>query len=67
MKTELLLAEASNTISHAVDVLMRGGVVAFPTDTVYGLGVLATEAESIERLYSIKGREQTKADCCAHC
>jgi L-threonylcarbamoyladenylate synthase len=61
MKTKLLLAEASNTISHAVDVLMRGGVVAFPTDTVYGLGVLASQAESIERLYSIKGREQTKA------
>ncbi len=61
MKTKLLLAEASNTISHAVDVLTQGGVVAFPTDTVYGLGVLASQADSIERLYSIKGREQTKA------
>ena len=61
MKTKLILAGASNTISHAVDVLMQGGVVAFPTDTVYGLGVLASQAESIERLYSIKGREQTKA------
>ena len=61
MKTELLPAEANNTLSHAVDVLKRGGVVAFPTDTVYGLGALAFMPESVERLYSIKGREHSKA------
>lgn len=61
MKTELLPAEANNTLSHAVDVLKRGGIVAFPTDTVYGLAALAFMPESVERLYSIKGREHIKA------
>jgi L-threonylcarbamoyladenylate synthase len=42
-------------------VLERGGVVAFPTDTVYGLGALAFDAESVDRLYAIKGREHSKA------
>ncbi len=61
MKTKFLSAQAPNSISHAVDVLKEGGVVAFPTDTVYGLGALANMPESIERLYNIKGREHTKA------
>ncbi|MGH2582759.1 MAG: L-threonylcarbamoyladenylate synthase [Anaerolineales bacterium] len=61
MKTERLSAEAPDSISHAIDVLEHGGVVAFPTDTVYGLGAPAFNRESIERLYSIKGRENAKA------
>lgn len=61
MKTERLHASAPDAISHAVDVLKAGGVVAFPTDTVYGLGALAFKPASIERLYSVKGRENTKA------
>ena len=61
MKTNHLSSDSSNSISHAVDVLKRGGVVAFPTDTVYGLGVLASMSVSIERLYTIKGRDHTKA------
>lgn len=61
MKTERLSSDSSSSISHAVDVLKRGGVVAFPTDTVYGLGALASLEESIDRLYNIKGREHTKA------
>lgn len=61
MKTTLLPGAEASSISHAVDVLMQGGVVAFPTDTVYGLGALASDPESIERLYSIKSREHAKA------
>lgn len=61
MKTSLLPADAPNTISHAVDVLTQGGVVAFPTDTVYGLGAKAFMKQSVGRLYTIKGREHGKA------
>ena len=61
MKTERLPASAPNAIAHCVDILKRGGVVAFPTDTVYGLGALAFDPQGIERLYAIKGREHTKA------
>ncbi|MDH5506249.1 MAG: L-threonylcarbamoyladenylate synthase [Anaerolineae bacterium] len=61
MKTEIMAASLPNALNHALDVLHRGGVVAFPTDTVYGLAALAFQEEGIQRLYSIKGRNQTKA------
>lgn len=43
-------------IAKAVKVLKEGGVVAFPTDTVYGLGVDAFNPEAVERVYQIKNR-----------
>ncbi len=43
-------------IDRAVAVLARGGLVAFPTETVYGLGADATNADAIARLYAVKGR-----------
>jgi L-threonylcarbamoyladenylate synthase len=61
MKTEVMLATHAQAISRALEVLKSGGVVAFPTDTVYGLGAPAFAPASIERLYEIKGREHTKA------
>ena len=61
MITERLAAEAPKALKRALKVLASGGVVAFPTDTVYGLGAPAFKVESIERLYAIKGRQQTKA------
>lgn len=40
----------------AADSLVRGGLVAFPTETVYGLGADATNGEAVARLYAAKGR-----------
>jgi L-threonylcarbamoyladenylate synthase len=61
MKTTILQANLEGSVAHAVDVLKEGGVVAFPTDTVYGLGALAYNTESLKRIYNIKGREHNKA------
>ncbi len=61
MKTEIFPASHPTAIPHALDVLSRNGVVAFPTDTVYGLGAQADNIEAIERLYLVKGRSHTKA------
>jgi L-threonylcarbamoyladenylate synthase len=61
MQTEVLSADYPNVLHHALDVLNHGGVVGFPTDTVYGLGALPARVDSIERLYTIKGRSRTKA------
>jgi L-threonylcarbamoyladenylate synthase len=41
--------------------LQHGGLVAFPTDTVYGLAALPFQAETVERLYTAKGRNSEKA------
>ena len=43
-------------LAFAIRALRRGKLVAFPTETVYGLGVVATEAEAVERLREVKGR-----------
>lgn len=47
-----------NSLSYqrAVDILKDGGVVAFPTETVYGLGALATDAAAVQRIFEAKGR-----------
>jgi L-threonylcarbamoyladenylate synthase len=42
--------------SEAADVLRRGGLVAFPTETVYGLGADARNPDALARLYRVKGR-----------
>lgn len=61
MNTEVIKSDHPVALAHAVDVLKNGGLVAFPTDTVYGLAALPTEVEFIERLYTAKGRESTRA------
>ncbi len=61
MKTILLSAKDPYALRHAVDILNNGGTVAFPTDTVYGLGSLAFDAMSVDRLYVAKGRNHEKA------
>jgi L-threonylcarbamoyladenylate synthase len=43
-------------MSDAASVLMAGGLVAFPTETVYGLGADACNAAAVARIYSVKGR-----------
>ncbi len=49
-------ADYSDAVSRAVDVLCGGGLVAFPTETVYGLAARADRKRSIERLRSLKSR-----------
>lgn len=61
MKTDILRADHPVAIKHALDVLNHGGVIAFPTDTVYGLAALAFDEASVETLYVVKGRNSTRA------
>lgn len=61
MVTELVRADAAGALDRALKILRAGGLVAFPTDTVYGLGALAFDAEAVESLYQAKGRDTEKA------
>jgi L-threonylcarbamoyladenylate synthase len=45
-----------SSIEEAAAILRRGGLVAFPTETVYGLGADASNAGAVARMYSVKGR-----------
>ena len=46
-------------VARAAKVLVRGGLVAFPTETVYGLGADASNAEAVARVFATKGRPPT--------
>jgi len=48
-------------VSHALDVLRRGGIVAYPTDTLYGLAVDPRDETAVARLFEAKGREDRMA------
>jgi L-threonylcarbamoyladenylate synthase len=51
-------------IKNAVETLRRGGVILYPTDTVWGIGCDATNAEAVQRVYEIKQRDDSKALIC---
>ena len=54
--TTAILPAGEAAIAAAARMLADGGLVAFPTETVYGLGADATNAAAIARLYQAKGR-----------
>ena len=53
-------AEWSSLVSTATNVLRDNGVIAVPTDTIYGIAGLAQSSAAIGRLYEVKGRSCTK-------
>jgi L-threonylcarbamoyladenylate synthase len=54
--TSTIVRAAPETIAHAARVLTGGGLVAFPTETVYGLGADATNGEAVAAIFAAKGR-----------
>jgi len=47
-------------ITHVVEILKNGGVIAYPTDTTYGIGCSILNRKALERIYRIKQRERNK-------
>ena len=61
MKTKIIpvppdVTAASDIIQEAAGIIRAGGLVVFPTETVYGLGGDGTNATAAERIYAAKGR-----------
>jgi L-threonylcarbamoyladenylate synthase len=50
------VTDPNGEVARAVDALRAGELVAFPTETVYGLGANAANADAVRRLYAVKGR-----------
>lgn len=61
MSARVLQASDPESVCIALEALRRGGLVAFPTDTVYGVGAMAFDVVAVERIYAAKGRDPTKA------
>lgn len=58
MMETLILKTDENSLSSAKKILEEGGLVAFPTETVYGLGANAFDGEAVKKIYEVKGRPQ---------
>ncbi len=50
-----------NQVDRAIVILKKGGIVAYPTDTVYGLGASMTSITAVERIFEVKGRPKGMA------
>jgi L-threonylcarbamoyladenylate synthase len=55
-----LTLEEGRALEDAIATIQRGGVVAFPTDTVYGIGASLQRRDALARIYNIKGRAADK-------
>ena len=55
------LSEYREDINKAIDVMNKGGVVLYPTDTIWGIGCDATNEEAVKRVFEIKRRNDAKA------
>jgi len=61
MDTKILSSDSTETIQVALNILKSGGLIAFPTDTVYGVGSLAFNGKAVESIYAAKDRPVEKA------
>ena len=61
MQTRIISADNKEALPRALEILRNGGLVAFPTDTVYGLGALAFDGKAVESIYLAKDRPVEKA------
>ena len=59
--TTVYSAEDPDALDKAVQALEQGEIIIYPTDTIYGLGCDATNAESVRKLFELKKRDESKA------
>jgi L-threonylcarbamoyladenylate synthase len=53
--------EFENDIVHCLEVLRKGGIILYPTDTIWGIGCDATNPSAVKKIYEIKQRPESKA------
>ena len=61
MNTAIVRADSPDAIQRALVVLNKGGLIAFPTDTVYGVGAPVFDGKAVESIYVAKDRPIEKA------
>ena len=58
------MGEYTEELNNALTVLKRGGLILYPTDTVWGIGCDATNADAIDKVFALKKRSEEKALIC---
>jgi L-threonylcarbamoyladenylate synthase len=48
-------------IKQSIEILRKGGIILYPTDTIWGIGCDATNADAVKKIYQLKQREETKS------
>ena len=61
MMLDKILSDVQQQVEMGISILKQGGIVAFPTDTVYGLGACANIPQAVKRVYRVKERPQNMA------
>lgn len=51
-------------VNKTIDILKKGGIILYPTDTIWGIGCDATNHEAVQRIYELKKREESKSMIC---
>lgn len=51
----------NDEVHHAFEVIKNGGIILYPTDTVWGIGCDATNEEAVKKIYTLKQREESKS------
>ncbi len=57
----LVNLEMNQSIEKTVEILKKGGIILYPTDTIWGIGCDATNHKAVQKIYEIKKREEKKA------
>lgn len=60
LKIDLIIAQSTETLARIGETISRGGVIAFRTDTFYGLGADPFNAAAVQKVKDLKGREENK-------
>jgi len=55
------LSDINGEVHKAFEIIQQGGIILYPTDTVWGIGCDATNAEAIAKIYKLKQREESKS------
>ncbi|RZJ29624.1 MAG: threonylcarbamoyl-AMP synthase [Flavobacterium sp.] len=55
------MPEVNTEVHNAFEIISKGGIILYPTDTVWGIGCDATNADAVTRIYALKRREESKS------
>ncbi len=64
MKTKILDLHSGNALEETIQILKSGGIVAIPTETVYGLAANALDTKAVQRIFEAKGRPKSNPVIC---
>jgi L-threonylcarbamoyladenylate synthase len=55
------MSDSNAEVHNAFEIIQNGGIILYPTDTVWGIGCDATNVEAVKKIYALKQREETKS------